>query len=416
MSKKNHLEEKQNKGFTLVEVLIAITILAIIVVPLLRAFVVSSQTNAKAKQLMKATTLAQNVMEELKANSLEEVARQFNGYQSSNSISSLGTAWEATWDTSRLEYVPVTTNASVIEADDPDKNPEGLFVGQDSGKYYFLLEGVQREHAKFDVAIELTRDAENGTKKLTQINAMNQADCGYYAESVNAYQNAVTTFLNANYSYRSNPEYKGSLDSMTIGNKLSRTITIDIASLSGNETVSVRYDYELEEDYAAEEDRYISESIMVFDNYLSDEKLKAVYLYYFPLYEGEDKIQIFNNNNLDLDVYLIKMVRTAGNSSNSNNDSDYLPKVVLSETSKNADKESHAILCSNIVRKGGFEYKVVDGILRTADLGNEKDTDLFYDIKIDVYKHNSSEPSFKASNRITTFTGSKMDNSNKVDR
>ena len=59
-------KRKQNKGFTLVEVLIAMTILAIIVAPLLHAFVTASRTNAKAKQLMKATTLAQNVMEELK--------------------------------------------------------------------------------------------------------------------------------------------------------------------------------------------------------------------------------------------------------------------------------------------------------------------------------------------------------------
>ena len=147
MSKKNHLEGKQNKGFTIVEVLIAITILAIIVVPLLQAFVTSSRTNAKAKQLMKATTLAQNVMEELKANSLEEIARQFNGYQSSNSISSLGNAREASWDTSELKYVYPTANPSVIAADNPTANPKGLFVGQDSGKYYFLLEGVQREHA-----------------------------------------------------------------------------------------------------------------------------------------------------------------------------------------------------------------------------------------------------------------------------
>ena len=93
MNKKNHIRGKQNKGFTLVEVLIAITILAIIVAPLLHAFVTASRTNAKAKQLMKATTLAQNVMEETKANSLEEIARQFNGYQSSNSLSSLGSAF-----------------------------------------------------------------------------------------------------------------------------------------------------------------------------------------------------------------------------------------------------------------------------------------------------------------------------------
>ena len=72
----NH--KQSNKGFTLVEVLVAIVILAIIVVPLLSAFVVSARTNAKARQTMRATTLAQNIMEELKAHSLETSADNYN--------------------------------------------------------------------------------------------------------------------------------------------------------------------------------------------------------------------------------------------------------------------------------------------------------------------------------------------------
>ena len=63
---------QSNKGFTLVEVLVAILVLSIILVPLLSAFVVSANTNAKARRTLRATTLAQNVMEELKAYSLEE--------------------------------------------------------------------------------------------------------------------------------------------------------------------------------------------------------------------------------------------------------------------------------------------------------------------------------------------------------
>ena len=67
MKRKTVNQKQSNKGFTLVEVLVAILILAIIVVPLLSAFVMSAKTNAKARQTLRATTLAQNVMEELKA-------------------------------------------------------------------------------------------------------------------------------------------------------------------------------------------------------------------------------------------------------------------------------------------------------------------------------------------------------------
>lgn len=61
-----------NQGFTLVEVLVAITILAIVVLPFLNSFYMAARTNAKAKKLMDATTAAQNVLEELKAETLED--------------------------------------------------------------------------------------------------------------------------------------------------------------------------------------------------------------------------------------------------------------------------------------------------------------------------------------------------------
>ncbi len=61
-----------NRGFTLVEVLVAVVILAVVVVPLLNSFYTASRTNAKAKKLMDATTAAQNVFEELKAEKLDD--------------------------------------------------------------------------------------------------------------------------------------------------------------------------------------------------------------------------------------------------------------------------------------------------------------------------------------------------------
>ena len=434
MNKKNHLQGKQNKGFTLVEVLIAMTILSIIVVPLLRAFVTSSRTNAKAKELMKATTVAQNIMEELKANSLEDIARQFNNnenrtYTTKNSISGLAAtaankdnAWEGTVASNK--FVPVITSdqasagisptASIRDDANLSTNTAGVFVGQSSGKYNFLLEEVTRESAKFDVALEITKNAANGTHTLTQINAMNQADCGYFAEG-SVTSNAIITFLNANESYADNPNCLGNLTSDDIYTKMDRTITIEIVSTGDNQTVSVRYDYELDPNYTLAEDKYYSESITIFDNYLSAEPLKAVYLYYYPLYESDDTINVENYSNLDVDVYLVKMLKTQGGSGNSYTDDNYTPTVVLKETEKNEDGRSNAILCSNIKRTTSFRYDVPSGTLRKTDLGNEKSTDCFYDVKISVYKHDSSSP-FNESNRITSITGSMMDNSNKEDR
>lgn len=65
-------KENSNKGFTLVEVLVAVVILVIAVVPILNSFYTATRANAKAKKLMDATTAAQNVFEELKGEKLDD--------------------------------------------------------------------------------------------------------------------------------------------------------------------------------------------------------------------------------------------------------------------------------------------------------------------------------------------------------
>ena len=71
-----HMPRKQlnNEGFSLVELLIAIVILSIIVVPLLHSFVTSARTNAKSRSTMHATAIAEDIMEMFEAYSLEEMA------------------------------------------------------------------------------------------------------------------------------------------------------------------------------------------------------------------------------------------------------------------------------------------------------------------------------------------------------
>ena len=66
-----------NKGFSLIELLIAIVILSIIVVPLLHSFVTAAKTNSKARNTMHATAVAENVLEEFEAYSIEEMAQTY---------------------------------------------------------------------------------------------------------------------------------------------------------------------------------------------------------------------------------------------------------------------------------------------------------------------------------------------------
>ncbi len=57
---------KNQKGVTMVEVLITVAILAIVVVPCLSSFVMAQRGNVKAAEITQAYTSAANLMEQLK--------------------------------------------------------------------------------------------------------------------------------------------------------------------------------------------------------------------------------------------------------------------------------------------------------------------------------------------------------------
>ena len=69
---------KDNKGMTLIELLVAIAMLGVVVSPFLKTFTISARQNNKARETFRATTVAQNLMEGLRAFSLEEICTQVN--------------------------------------------------------------------------------------------------------------------------------------------------------------------------------------------------------------------------------------------------------------------------------------------------------------------------------------------------
>ena len=55
-----------NAGMTLLEVIVAVSIFSITAIVLLQSFVTSGRINKKSNIYMEATTVAQNIMEEMK--------------------------------------------------------------------------------------------------------------------------------------------------------------------------------------------------------------------------------------------------------------------------------------------------------------------------------------------------------------
>lgn len=79
--------KKDNKGLSLIELLIAMALLAILIVPIFNSFIASARINLKARQLMAATDVAQTVFEGFSDKSFETVKDDINSRMGSVSLS-----------------------------------------------------------------------------------------------------------------------------------------------------------------------------------------------------------------------------------------------------------------------------------------------------------------------------------------
>ena len=67
-----------NKGFSLVELLVGIAIIALVFGPILKNILASARVNAKARKVQQETILAQKIVEEIKAKTILEIASTYN--------------------------------------------------------------------------------------------------------------------------------------------------------------------------------------------------------------------------------------------------------------------------------------------------------------------------------------------------
>lgn len=123
-------EKEENKGFTLVELLVCVAILAIISVPLLNSFFVAGKTNEKAKEIQRTTTLAQNIMETVKGQNLSQLKILFG---SSNLI---GLNLNAPYD--------ITNSFAEVKSEDSV-----------NGRYEYCIKRVKDGIGEYDVYITL---------------------------------------------------------------------------------------------------------------------------------------------------------------------------------------------------------------------------------------------------------------------
>ena len=186
--------KNDDRGVTLVEIIVSIAILAIIVLPFLNAFVTATKTNVKAKNEMNATHLATNIMEGIEKNSMKTLAYQFNypseGFDVADgfNISDGSSACELLKKSGKFDNVKrlEDISAEIVNKDDvitscihkTDASAKisdtslWNFRESDAHKYYFYMSGVQSGTKKYNalVTVDAKSDAESDNKVQTVIN------------------------------------------------------------------------------------------------------------------------------------------------------------------------------------------------------------------------------------------------------
>lgn len=115
---------RNRKGFTLMEVLVSIAIIGVVFMPILTFFSNSSQTNVKVKNIQRANTVAQSVMEE------------FRSYATIQDMA------ETYWNDEGSGDTMFMTDSSYNKSGRPGVIVDSNGVFQEKDNYYFLKEGI----------------------------------------------------------------------------------------------------------------------------------------------------------------------------------------------------------------------------------------------------------------------------------
>ena len=114
-----------NDGFTLVEILVAVAIVAIIVAPILKGITTSMKVNNKSDKIMNQTAVAQSVMEAISNESFESVARELDN-SNTNDLTVLPKGMYEVTNPSKCEHKELLINENASEAEIEDLFHVGL--------------------------------------------------------------------------------------------------------------------------------------------------------------------------------------------------------------------------------------------------------------------------------------------------
>lgn len=324
---------KDNKGMTLVELLIAITILALITTPFLNSFIVSVRNNYKARNVLRATTVAQNLMEGIEAFSLEEICKQMNQDVSDSKL-----------------YLPnrYAAHKDFSNANGDKTFKDNQFVETASNTYCFGIQGMEEDGILYDARVLIDASGYRHTGnteddkwaynegKFLELTTMNEKKDVIFSLPVSE-DEKITGFKNEG-------------DVQGYGN-LERTFKITISQAGNGTEVNVSVIYGSGDN-----------TIQGFTLKKTVADLDNIYLMYYPNYRSVatnsyDNFEVELLKDVDCNLYLIKQKYKEAKDEKTSN---YAPALTVKEAATLGDSATPRITVKTNVGKYLYDPNTPD--------------------------------------------------------
>ena len=403
-----------SKGFSLVELLVGVLILAVIVVPLATAFLTSQKSANKAKEIRNQTLTATNILESYKATDIAALIEQVKrGETPLGSMASLATIYAYNVKTGAYDTVTASSK----------EDKEGP-------AYKLYLTGIAAGAKLYDAILYL-----DAASKYAQANSAEIVDYkpmdAVYIQEVPEDPNNEDIIAAKTFAAQAQIDSGKTVHYEEFVNTMEREITITVRKIaSGDETgiISCKVLFHYKTEYTYEVLEGTSPPVVVTvtkeyetdisndfysGSYSPDEKgIYGMYFFYYPNHTSQrDTIEILNRDNVVLSIYLIRQ---------SEKDSGYLPEINLRETYVSAAEPMHAIVHYNNVALLQYPYtyflgypsgdgyndfwrktEYFDSILVDTEQKNR-----IYDLKVELYKHGTS---FAQSDMVAAFDAASLE-------
>ena len=134
---------KSDSGFSLVELIICVAILAVATIPLMSAFSTSGSIIGKAQSLQNATSVAEAVMEEIKGSTIEQIRSNTTDY-----ASVIESPAVYTYDS----FDALTTSAKISYGSSKVGSKKGVLIQQNDTPFYVFFKPDAKSNAEAESA------------------------------------------------------------------------------------------------------------------------------------------------------------------------------------------------------------------------------------------------------------------------